>query len=221
MLPFRGRSTCFLQACVFTEGKNHGPGSHDILDSLVLQGENSCNGFFLVRFDTACSKTHTSHETDLFGCNHFLCFSTCYQMRNHAAQPYDRGHEPNKPTQRMGHNGGQGSPIHHTCRLGYDLGEYQNSQGKKGGKIAQPLTPENSAGRCPGNGSPRRIGDGVERQDRRDGPLHIPAHFLQYLPCLLAILDHGFDMSYGQRVKNRLKKGTSGGNKNGKTHCEH
>ena len=167
---------------VFGQGEDHGARGHDVIDPLLVQGQDVADVGLLIGLDLPGLTRQAGHGADVVLGDVRAVGRRRQQTGQQARQPDDRGQQLDRHFQRPGQHHGDGSGIGHAQGLGYDLAEGQDEHRETGGEQGHVFGAESRHEGRARHGGARGIGHGVQGKDGGDGFFHIAAQAEEHFP---------------------------------------
>ena len=167
---------------VFGQGEDHGARGHDVIDPLLVQGQDVADVGLLIGLDLPGLTRQAGHGADVVLGDVRAVGRRRQQTGQQARQPDDRGQQLDRHFQRPGQHHGDGSGIGHAQGLGHDLAEGQDEHRETGGEQGHVFGAESRHEGRARHGGARGIGHGVQGEDGGDGFFHIAAQAEEHFP---------------------------------------
>ena len=168
-----------LGRAVLGERHHDGARGHDVGGNEALEPEEALEQPGLACAEDAFLRPDVGQRRKLLTADVALLLPTGEQLREPLRHDHQRVQQVDQRLQQLAHQGCQATPVHRPHGLGDDLAQDEDGQRQDGGEHADRPVAEVGSGLRTGTGGTDGVGDGVERQDRRERSVHVVLQLAQ------------------------------------------
>ena len=185
------------------------------MDTALVQREDIADGGFLVALDSTSLPGDAGHSLDVVFRGFRAGIVGREEFGDLTREPGGGAQYGGEQHERPRKEAANGLRMRNTQRFGDDLAKEQDKHSEDRGKGGHVFRTEGRGRQSTGQRSACRVGNGVQREDGRDGALNIGAKLVQYLTGLGAGVAHLFKRGPRDGIEHGFQRGAECGNGKG------